>query len=146
MTPYSHEFYMLNISVYPMRGNSSRKPEASLMLPKRKENQRTQTTCNLGHCCRLLALSRRLVVPCSHCQSDDSACWGWELARKCNANKQKYILSDSRTHKSPLPPSGNEVDLKTSISISNDKIVYLRKQPKENQKKLLPQAGVPSAK
>lgn len=137
---------MHNISVYQMRGNGRRKPEAVVTLPKRKENQRTQNACSLGHCCRFLALSRYLIVPCSHCQSDGSACCVWKLARKCNTSKQKYILSDSRTRKSPLPPSGNKVDLKTSISISNDKIVYLGKQPKENQKELLPQAGVPSAK
>lgn len=146
MTLYSHGFYMHNISVYQTRGNSKRKLKAVLMLPKWKENQRTQNACSLGHCCRLLALSRHLIVPHSHCQSDGSACCVWKLARKCNTSKQKYVLWDSRTRKSPLPPSGNKVDLKTSISISNDKIVYLGKQPKEKQEEALPQAGVPSAK
>lgn len=42
MTPYSHGFYTLNISMYQMRGNSRRKPKAFLTLPKRKGNQKTK--------------------------------------------------------------------------------------------------------
>lgn len=146
MTLYSHGFYMHNIAANQMKGNSRRKLKAVLMLPRRKENQRTQNARSLGHCCRLLALSSHLIVPRSCCQSDDSACCVWKLARKCNTRKQKYILSDSRTYKSPLPPSGNKVDLKTSISVSNDKTVYVGKQPQANQKELSLQAEVPSEK
>lgn len=62
-------------------------------------------------------------------------------------NKSTFSLN-STTRKSPLPPSGNNMDSKTSVSSSNDKNVYLSKQQQEkkNQKELLPQAWVPSAK
>lgn len=111
-----------------------------------KKKWRAQNAYSLGHCCRLLAWRRYLIVPHSHCQSDGSACCIQKWARKKNTSKQKSVLSDSRTRESPLPPSGNKMDLKTSVFISNDKIVYLGKQPKENQKELLPQARVPLLK
>lgn len=116
--------YRSSISVYQMKVKS-RTLKALVMFPKRKEKRRTQNTCSLSHCCRLLASSRRFTLPLSHCQSNGRACCVRKLARKCSRGKQKHILSDSRTHKSPLPPSGNKADLKTSIPISNDKIVYL---------------------
>lgn len=125
MTPYSLSCYRSNISVYQMKVIGRRTLKALVMLPKRKEKQRTQNACRLSHPCRHLASSRRFTLPCSCCQSDGRACCSRKLAWKCSRGEQKHILSDSRTHKSPLPPSGNKVDFKTSIPISNDKIVYL---------------------
>lgn len=137
-TPYSHVFYMRNISAYQVRGMAEEN--------SKKKKQRTQNAQSLCHRCRLLAWRRDLIVPHSHCQSDGSACCIQKRVQKGNRSKQKSVLSDSRTRKSPLPPSGNKMDLKTEVFISNDKIVYLGKQPKENQKELLPQARVPSVK
>lgn len=129
MTPFSHGFNMHIISAYQMRGNCRRELWAVAMLPKWNRSQGMEAL-QPG----FLALSRRLIVPRSHCQGGSSACCAWKPAQKCHKTKQKHFLSNSTTRKSPLPSSGNNTDLKTSVSSSNDKIVYSGEQKKNLQK------------
>lgn len=118
-------------------GNCRRELWAVAMLPKWKDSQGMEAWQPWFR-----ALSRRLIVPHSRCQGGSSA---WKPAQKCHKTKQKHFLSNSTTCKSPLPSSGNNTDVKTSASSSNDKIVHSGKW-KKPQKELLPQAWVPSAK
>lgn len=133
MTPSSHGFNTHIISVYQMRGKCRRELSAVAMLPIGEKGEARQ-----GRLAAQVLLQAPGTEQASHgatlpLPGGRSACWAWKPARKCHQTKQKYFLSNSTTHKSPLPPSGNNMDLKTSVSSSNDKTVYLGKQQKKNR-------------